>query len=213
MAPVRDADAMIQTLATLRAHYSAVLTAPVVRGVAAELRKQRRESRKSMAALAQRTRLGLKRSRKTLPERVASAASRSAVRSGFERSYERAQNILATLTPDSASTEFHAWRRRVKEHWYHVRLFASRHSSARARSRSLKKLETYLGDEHNLAVLGAQLAANPERYGDARSTAIVIGCIEKRQSTLRAQALRSGRQLFAPRPKRLRAMLDTWSKA
>lgn len=105
------------------------------------------------------------------------------------------------------TTEFHSWRRRVKDHWYQVRLFAPHHRTLAARARSLRRLETDLGDDHDLAVLRDILLGEPEKFGRARTTAIVLGCIEKRQHTLRRLALRRSRRLFAARPRRFRAFV------
>jgi hypothetical protein len=117
---------------------------------------------------------------------------------------------MADLAAASGAVEFHEWRRRVKEHWYQVRLFEARHPAARARARSLKTLESTLGEDHNLALFGQILLRHSDRLGGARTTSLVIGCIQKRQRALRRRALASGHRLFASKPKTFEATVQRW---
>ncbi len=113
----------------------------------------------------------------------------------------------------SGTPEFHAWRRRVQEHWYHVRLFESIESGARSRARRLKQLERDLGVEHDLGHLSELLADHPGRFGGAVPTTIAQGCIQRRQRTLRGRALIQGRRLFALRPHEFRTTVRHWWQA
>jgi len=47
---------------------------------------------------------------------------------------------------------YHEWRKRVKEHWYHVRLLEVTVADG-GYEKSLKELETALGEDHNLVLL------------------------------------------------------------
>ena len=114
---------------------------------------------------------------------------------------------------DSDATQFHAWRRRVKDHAYHVRLFESLHPTPRARARNLKRLETWLGDDHNLALLRAAILGVPDTFGEARTTALVLGCIVKAQASLRQKALTLGRRLFGRKPAQFRRAVAEWWNA
>jgi hypothetical protein len=101
--------------------------------------------------------------------------------SGIVRGYRRARKELACVhaTPDDGL--FHTWRRRVKDHWYHVRLLEGLNGKAAMRVRNLKRLETWLGDDHNLVLLRATILKRPTRFGDEKGTAVVLGCLEKYQ--------------------------------
>ncbi len=69
---------------------------------------------------------------------------------------------------DPRPENYHDWRKRVKDHWYHVRLLESLWTEVlEAREASLKNLETWLGDDHNLVVLCDKLTNEPEKYGEA----------------------------------------------
>jgi CHAD domain-containing protein len=202
---LRDADAMLQTFAALCATYAAILTSSIQSAVNRGLRSRRRALWRRAGTFVRRALRDLRRARRTVPERIETCARASAARTGYVRGYRRARAAMAPITMASDAAEFHRWRRRVKDHWYHVRLFAPRHRSLTARAQSLRRLETDLGDDHDLAVLRDVLLGEPEKFGRAKITAIVLGCIEKRQHTLRRLAISRGRRLFASSARRFRA--------
>jgi hypothetical protein len=74
----------------------------------------------------------------------------------------------------------------------------------------LRELEEWLGNDHNEALLRGLLVASPERFGDARSIAIVLGCITKDQAWLRGRALRLGRRLFTLKPAEFSRSVTNW---
>ena len=205
LSSLRDADAMLQTFAALCAKYGTILTPQVQSDVRRGLRGRRRQLWRRAARFVGRALPDLRRARRTVPQRIETVGRASAAREGFATGYRRARAAMADLTIASDAVEFHRWRRRVKDHWYQVRVFASRYGTLNARVRSLRRLETDLGDDHDLAVLRDVLLGEPKKFGRARTTAIVLGCIEKRQHTLRRLALRRGRRLFATRPRQFRA--------
>ncbi len=210
LARVRDADAMLQTLERLRGRYSAVITRTLEQRIARRLRREQRNARKRARTIAAQAAGILKQVRKTLPRRIAHVGGWSSVRAAVIKVYERARLEMADLTPDSSAAEFHVWRRRVKEHWYHVRLFERQHPTPRSRARSLKTLETRLGDEHNLALLNVLVVENSDRFGDARTTSLVLGCIQKNERALRRQALTNARRLFSLKPKDFSTRVTQW---
>jgi len=209
LSELRDADAMLQTLASLARRLPAVITPAVQKQVANGLRRHQRVVHKQARAMAKQTLGFLRASRAQLPGRVGHVGRFREVRRGLARVYARSMSALADLTPASGADQFHAWRRRVKAHWYQVRLFELR-QPARARARKLKALQSALGEDHNLAVLGETLLERPAQFGGAPTTALVLGCIQKRQQTLRRRAVASGRELFAVKPKHIAAMADRW---
>jgi CHAD domain-containing protein len=207
---VRDAEAMIGTLDVLRGRYSDVIGKLARRKVAQGLRGEQREARQSADDVARHAIGVLRRVRKSLPDRVKQAGGLRAVQPGLASVYKRCRSAVANLTEESDAVAFHDWRRRVKEHWYHVRLFEGHRPALRSRTRSLRALETELGEDHNLAILNAALIASPRRFGDARTTNLVIGCIQKRQRALRKKALARGRRLFVAKPKKIEAAVAHW---
>jgi hypothetical protein len=81
---------------------------------------------------------------------------------------------------------------------------------SRASTPRLRDLQTWLGEDHNHALLRAAILAAPDRFGDASTTAVVLGCIAKHQSWLRGHALRLGHRLFSAKPADFRKSVGSW---
>jgi CHAD domain-containing protein len=209
LSTLRDADATAETLEALHRRYPAVVTRRVTGTVLRGARSRKRQARRRADGVIGQAASALRRSHQA-PERVRQVGGRGAVEAGLTRGYRRARKALRELRLDSDATQFHAWRRRVKHHTYQVRLFEGLHGTPRARARSLRRLETWLGEDHNHAILRANILASPDRFGDARTTAIVLGCIVKHQAWLRAHALALGRRVFTAKPERFRRSASAW---
>src|SRR5262250_2918500 len=69
-----------------------------------------------------------------------------------------------------------------------MRLLERIHSTPRDRTRKLKRLEKWLGDDHNLALLRTTLLHTHDR-DIAQAKATMLGCIVERQTVLRGRAL------------------------
>ena len=131
---------------------------------------------------------------------------------GMETSYRRGRAAMATARRHAQPEHCHEWRKRVKDHWYHLRLLEDRwNAAARGREKNLKELETWLGEHHNLEVLSARLAAQAARRQKAEESEICRGLIRKMQHELRHKALALGRRLYRERPEMFRKrLLELW---
>src|SRR5580765_385584 len=145
-----------------------------------------------------------------MPRHVRRSGRYRALLAGLERGYRRARTAMDTVRATPEDAGFHAWRRRVKDHWYHMRLLEELSVQAHARVGRLKRLETWLGDDHNLVILRTAIQNAPARFGDERSTALVLGCIAKYSTLLRRRALKLGQPLFARKPRVFRESIDGW---
>lgn len=210
LSALRDADVNGETLHQLQRRHPSVLTAATVRAFARGLQARKRRTRAGAGALLGSARKALEQSRESAPGRVARAANRGAVRRGMMRGYRQARRAFEQIVPDSGASSFHLWRRRVKDHGYHVQLCEGLSSGARVRARLLKQLETLLGDEHNLTLLRNTILAPADSYGDARATALVLGCITRNQASLRSRALELGARLFSEAPAHFDRVVRGW---
>lgn len=210
LSALRDADATAETLETLHGRYPTVVDGAVARAVAHGLGARRQRTRKGAGLLGHRARAALALARKTVPSAVRRAARRGAVLAGLCSGYRRARRRLRGLSLESDATRFHALRRGVKTHAHHVRLFEGLHATPKARARSLDRLDEWLGEDHNQAILHAIILAAPERFGSASATTAVLGSIVKRQRYLRERSLRLGHRLFAEKPRRFREAAVAW---
>jgi hypothetical protein len=120
---------------------------------------------------------------------------------GMESAYRRGREAMAGARRHSRPEFCHEWRKRVKDHWYHLRLLEHRWDPATAaREKSLKHLETWLGEHHNLEVLSMRLAAGPVGKRMPEEAKLCRGLIEELQRELRHKALALGERLYGESP-------------
>jgi hypothetical protein len=204
LAPLRDTAALAETVRIVRGRFSKTISHQ-----AAEQLIHHLSANRSHANLA-RLRSLLTRIRARLPDIVRQVRGGSDFRHALARGYARSQSALPPDGEADSVAVFHRWRRRVKTHLYQMRLVAHRRRPAADRVRRLRQLQTWLGDDHNLAVLAAQLVARPSRFGSVGAIAPILGCIQVYQQQLRRRALRSGRGLFRITRRRFEALLEQW---
>ena len=116
----------------------------------------------------------------------------------------------ARVTGQSAT--LHRWRKELKTLWYHLRLARPLMTGVAPLIAELKRLETALGDEHNLVVLGATLRA----CRDLRSMRANMRPIERlaarMRQPLRRRAFALGRRVLGRTPKAFERWLRASSK-
>lgn len=120
------------------------------------------------------------------------------VGAGLERTHRRGRRAMKAAGRDGGEDEFHEWRKRAKDLWYELRLFAPVWPEPlEAAVEEAHALSELLGDHHDLAVLREDLRA---RNLGAAETAALEAAIDRRQEELAAAALPLGRRLYAERP-------------
>ena len=109
---------------------------------------------------------------------------------GLETSYRRGRKTLNRAKKNGTAQNYHDFRKRVKEHWYHMRLLGSLES----RTASLKELEGWLGDHHNLAVL-------QEKLGDSEGIKPFLALAASEQQELARNSISLAKRLYQQKPK------------
>jgi CHAD domain-containing protein len=212
LAPLRDVDATAEIVKSLRDHYPRLLTrsvfTSVYRGFLA--RKRRVATRLDASRLLPGVMRNLRRMATSTVRQVRRVADADAVTTGIRRGYRRARNAMGQVHAHPEDVRLHAWRRRVKDHWYHMRLLEDLNGHAHRRARRLKRLERWLGDDHNLVLMRATILNAPTRFGDQRATTLVLGCGVKYQMALRRRALNLGDRLFKDKPRVFHRSIDAW---
>ena len=167
LSSLRDADAGPEMMNALRDHYPRIVTRSMSRAVQRGLLARTRATmaRVDPDRLLPRVAREIKRSGTQVQRRIRRAAHAGAIRIGIRRGYRRARKALACVRTHPDNPPFHTWRRRVKDHWYHMRLLEGRTGRAHVRIRRLKQLETWLGDDHNLVMLRATILEAPADLG------------------------------------------------
>ena len=118
---------------------------------------------------------------------------------GLRKTFERSAAAMDAALEEPSPDNLHAWRKRVKYHWYHARLLKRAGGGLTDGHRDrAHELADLLGDHHDLAVLAGELAGAKGRDGAA-----MLGLIRRRQAELATRAFEIGRFLHAERPKAL----------
>lgn len=137
-----------------------------------------------------------------------------ALEPGLRGAYRAARRQLEVALEDPSPGRLHEWRKRVKDHWYHVRLLAGCGPEAlEERQVALHRLSELLGDHHDFSMLRATLEAAPSAYGGARDVTILVDAIETHRQGLVQEARVLGQELFALKPRRfVRRVGEAWDR-
>ena len=209
----RDAFAIIETFDALKNKFKRE-TRNQLRSVRLGLTKRRSQSAREedvgivIVEAASALRSAAKRVR-TWPLRVDGFA---AIGPGLEETFRAGRKALALVRKDARPENLHELRKRVKDHWYHLRLLEDLWTDMiRASEKSLKDLETLLGNDHNLAVLRETIVADPASYGEKKEIDLTLHLIEKYQKELREQSLVLTARIYEEKPRAFsRRMAGLW---
>jgi CHAD domain-containing protein len=188
LSPVRDAEAMIEAV-------DRVQDRPGLHVLRTPLERHKREVEKSsgIAVLAPKLADVLDAVRTEVGKWPLNGQGWDAVDSGVEAAYRKGREALERYLRTGRREDEHEWRKRVKDHWYHVRLLENLwNGDTKDYERELKQLEDALGEDLNLAMLREHA---PRR-------AKVEQAIDVEQSALRDRALEIGERIYASKPKK-----------
>jgi CHAD domain-containing protein len=119
----------------------------------------------------------------------------AAIEEGFEECYRRGRKALSRAEKRASPENLHELRKRVKDHWYHVRLLEQVWKAMMPPyEATLKQMETALGEDHNLVLLGAAAAKTPDGK-------LLVRGINRVRKTLQAEALAAGRRVYERKPR------------
>jgi CHAD domain-containing protein len=138
-----------------------------------------------------------------------------AIDSGLKSTYRQGRKALKRAEKTERPVDFHEFRKRVKDHWYHVRLLENLWTEImEAHESSLKQLETWLGDDHNLVLLHEKLQNKPEDFGGEAAVTAFLSLVEQHQKELRGNSISLGHRIYAEKPsefvRNLAELWDVW---
>src|SRR6056297_543071 len=203
LSPVRDAQAMLLSYDELLDHFAGTVRADALGDVRERLKAHTSEvvvkdiESESLTAFLH----AMRAARQRVDSWQIEGRGFEAIAGGLKKTYRRAQSALSDAIADPDAVKLHAWRKRVKYHWYHTRLLRQIWPDMmRVRCSAGGTLSDLLGDDHDLAVLRQSI----EAHGDARQHGepeqLVIGLIDRRRAELQAQSWPLGKRLFAEKP-------------
>ncbi len=210
----RDAGAIVETFDALRRKYRAELLrgglASIRRGLVA--RKKQAEQQGGIKKVLKGMAVLLRQSTNNMQAWPLTADGFDALAPGLEATVRGGQKALARARKRPLPENYHDWRKRVKDHWYHVRLLEGVWDGTMpGYERRLKDLETWLGDDHNLVVLEAKVMAEPDYYGKPSDIALFRGLIGRYHEELRRDALSMGKRIYGGKPRQFSSrMRQMW---
>ncbi len=216
LAEFRDAAAMIETVDDLAKNCADDPAAKDLAAVRAILAMRLNESgnRSDLASAARQVLRDLRGFKRRADTWLEGEDGFGMLARGLRASYRRGRKALARARKEETALSYHELRKRVKEHWYQVRLLESLGGGASAREKRLKDMQECLGEDHNLVLLRQTLANEPARFGDREALAGVDRLIGKYQATLREKAMAHGKELYASKPgafiRHIEHLWDAW---
>lgn len=218
LAPLREAQAMVESLEKLRLRYRSELGPRAFWRVARSLRMRRDEILKSLSDLGgrmRRSREALRQARARVPAWPLESESFEAIEGGLHATYQSGRRAFRAAVADPSPENFHRWRKRVKDSWYHTQLLREIWPEVMKGNRStLEELSQLLGDHHDLAFLRALISGEPKAFGSQETIQELLELIDARLEEMESAARVIGERIHADRPgdsvRRLRQYWDSW---
>ncbi|HEX4749285.1 MAG TPA: CHAD domain-containing protein [Bryobacteraceae bacterium] len=214
LSEIRDAEAIIEVFNGVVEKYRAQLKPEAVRAVLGGLNKNKQDTLKrlNVDAVVRKAVSGLRSTAKGVDTWPLKKDGFEALAPGLRKRYKSGRKAMTAVMRQPTPEHYHEWRKRVKDHWYHVRLLEDMWTDIlKAREGALKDLETWLGDDHNLVVLREKLQADPDLYGGNENVHVFTGLMDEYSRELREKSLVLGSKVYEQKSKLLvRDMGKLW---
>ena len=211
LSAARDAEVMFQAVGDLAERFAGQVPGTTFDAIQRHLETERDDARARLldSGLTDQVAGELQAVQARIDEWPVHGGGWAALEPGLLRSYRRGRAAMKTARREPTSENFHEWRKRAKDLWYHLRMLKSLSPGiVGGHADEAHKLADLLGDDHDLAVLRETL----ETGAGALPVDVdaVIGLVDHRRDQLQAQALRVGARLYAEPPKVFRRRLHRY---
>jgi hypothetical protein len=202
LSELRDADAVVGILATLRSRnprlfsehtFARVRRHLLARKQAAMEAAERDGTWKKVGKELRKLRRAAKRWRPT-------HRGFAALAPGIRVSHQRGRKALARARKRHRASDFHEWRKQIKALWYELRLVEGRTQSIRRDVRALHLAATWLGDDHNVTVLCAELSKRPSICGGPEDLVRLRLAADRYQRDLRKKSIHGAQRIYVRAP-------------
>jgi len=196
----RDSSAAVETVETLLKKFPSGVSAEALSTLRSELQLASLPEAADASAAA--VVAALNRTRRLVNFWRVPGNGFEVIETGLLRTYRQGRRHLALAIEEPGVERFHELRKRVKDHWYHIRLLELlRPQLLSSREASLKDLQECLGDDHNLAILETKIGPGSS----------ILPLIEQARSELRANAVAIASRLYRQKPRAyVRRMREVW---
>lgn len=215
LSELRDAQALLESFDQLQAAFARQMKADAFARIRDNLEEHRDTVGEADGDLGRRVksvRADLKKARARMESWPKMGDGFDVVGPGLIKTFRRGRIAQAQAYKAATDEHFHEWRKRVKYHWYHVRLLQDMWPEVMKGCRaSLNELSILLGDDHDLAVMRSKLASFPDDLRASKDYLAFLALIDQRQTDLRARAKLVGARIYSEKPGRLEdRMRNIW---
>ena len=203
LAPVADGQGIITTLNELAHRYRKSLSRRAVTSLRAglRLRSARTDGEANAKGVVETAAAALKTECKRVKQWTIHGEGFQAIAPGLEESYRRARQAMIQAWAKPKPAHYHAWRRYVKDHWFHVRLVEDCCGNQLiGYQRRLEALDGVLGEYHNVLLLRDVLAT--DGFLSRQETAGCLRVVSRYQRFLRRHAETLALRIYSDKPRR-----------
>lgn len=217
LSDIRDAQVRLNTLDSLREHFGDAIAPDAFKEIRAAMEAYYHSTHQFVVAEENAIEAALpklKAARQRVDQWPIQTDSWEAL-SGFERAYKRGYKAFKAALKHSEAENWHDWRKRVKDLWYHTKILKPIWPSVMsALAGELSDLSDLLGDDHDLGVLHEFILSQPKRLKGCDQQDTLLALIHRRQQELRAEAQYLGQRIYAEKThsfvERMKAYWHVW---
>ncbi|HUB80968.1 MAG TPA: CHAD domain-containing protein [Bryobacteraceae bacterium] len=203
LSDLRDAVAVIGTMDNLRHRRNGAGLAKPLASVRRHVLREKRqlEIQASAQKLLPAAASELTKARQSIRYWPLKTDGFNAIAAGLRQTYRQGRKAMAAARKSGRIEDYHEWRKRVKDLWYHVRLLNRIWGDVMsAYEQSLNRLEDALGEDINLSILEKKVATLAA--GNASVPAASLRrAVDSTRRELRRQAQETGAKVYAEKPR------------
>jgi CHAD domain-containing protein len=210
---LRDSAVIIESLDRVRRRYPKQLpehTYGILRRALIGVRK-RQEARAKRDGVVAQAADRLEKTRRSAKTWTSPSIGVSDMVAVIGASYRRSRKAMKRSRATGQSATLHRWRKELKTLWYQLRLAKPLTTGVAPLIADLKRLETELGDDHNLVVLGATLRGCRELRSMRAELRQIEGLAARMRQPLRRRAFTLGRRVHGRKPQAFARWIRTSS--
>jgi CHAD domain-containing protein len=211
---LRDSDAIVSAFDRLRRHHPKRLPehtyAILRRGLVGARDRQLDAARRD--GLLEDVARTLKKTRSAAKDWTSPRIGVSDLVAIAANAYARSRRAMRNARENRRSAAVHRWRKDLKTLWYLLRLVKPLAAGVAPMVADMRRLETQLGDDHNLVVLDATLRACPELRSMRAELRHVGGLVRRLRDAVRRRAFALGTRLHRRKPRVFRRWLRGLTK-
>lgn len=208
----RDAGAILDSLKALRKNHADELAGPEIDAAEQAILRRKRNLEKSghLDETLPKLATGIDQALARAKRLKVPADGFGAIATGLKVRFRRGRKAMFRARTHPAPENYHEWRKRVKDHWYHARLLEDVWTELmKAYAEELKALQEWLGEDHNLTVIRDVLLGELNFREDDATMTKLLPVIRHEQEALRERSFALGSRVYAEKAGRVVARFET----